>query len=688
MRTLLVLTKQPLIATAIQEALEPGKFQIITKDNAADAEILLARGAIDASILDMDLTDSRAIRAIDELKGFAPNIPIFVLSGAKQWEWEEDAYLHGVAQVVAKPIRGKLVNTLLARMFPEERAMLPAPASPAAPLPVELRGPQPGTEHVRALEALRKFSGILTHSLDSTALLKQFLLLLRQVIGVNRAIIFLRKPAGVLSDSPLAQDDRWLRSACALGIEQSMLQHFALSLGAGIGGYLHRQGRILRVNSPEAQGNREITKEFQLLGAQVAIPILDRETLLGVAVLDERLTGEPYGNEELALMFHMLEEVGLAIRNTWLHDQVHANHSMIADILGQLGSGCVVIGSNLATLHANSAATRVFAHDRPGPMTLEFADLPQQIGSLVFTVIKTGVGMPPFKFHFPHAPHLTYRIGIIPFRTESSVVTNAALLLVEDITEHERAKALEQEASNLRLIKSMAEHLAHEIGNALVPLSTHQQLLKDSINDLEFQQSLQGAMADGVKRISRLANQMVFLARDWQAEFGEEVKLSDLIVEAFHEAHTYHPGKKVAQLSFNKDLGPWKVSGDHKALRHAFSEIILNALQANPDDPNVVVRIEHAAPDAALRVEVRDMGGGFTAEIAQRAPEPFFSTRNVGLGIGLTVSRRIIESHHGRIEIPPSGTGEHGLVRISLPFGDQPALPSTPNKPLLTQQNP
>ncbi len=247
---------------------------------------------------------------------------------------------------------------------------------------------------------------------------------------------------------------------------------------------------------------------------------------------------------------------------------------------------------------------------------------------------------------------------------------NAALLVVEDITEHERAARLEIETSNLRLVTSMAEHLAHEIGNSLVPISTHQQLLQGSINDPDFQESLSAALAGGVKRISRLANQMVFLAREWQGEFGESVMLSDLIVEAFHEAHNYHPGKKVAQLAFNKSISPWRVSGDHKALRHAFSEIILNALQANPDDPNVSVSIETAKPgeSPALKVEVRDTGKGFTLETAQRAQEPFFSTRNVGLGIGLTVSRKIIESHHGSIDIPQSQTGETGVVRVSLPL--------------------
>ncbi len=667
MRTLLVITKQTSLASAVQTVLDPIKFQLITKEIVGEAEFLLSRGAIDATILDVELTDTRAIRIIEELRGYAPGCPVLVYAGEKQWEWEEDAYLLGVEHVLTKPVRGKLLNTLLDRLFPQNE---PAKALvPQAGNHIEASVLRPYVDQVRALEALRRFSGVLTHSLDATNLLKQFLLLLREIIGVNRAIIFLRKPGGLLSESPLAADDRWLRPACAIGHDQSVLQHFALSLGAGIGGHLHRQGRILRATSHEATQSREIAKEFQLLGGEVAIPILDRESLLGVVVFDERLTGEAYANEELALIFHMLEEVGLAIRNTWLHDQLAGNHAMIADILGHLGTGCVVVGGNLATLHANTAACQYFLSAQPNRTRLDFSYLPQELGSKVFMVIKSGEMVAPFRHKLAHLPDQSFRVSILPFRTQEALATNAALLIIEDVTEHERAQRLEIEASNLRLVKSMAEHLAHEIGNSLVPLSTHQQLLKESINDPEFQESLSTVLAAGVKRISRLSNQMVFLAREWQGDFRDSVQISDLIVEAFHEAHTFHPGKKLAQLQFNKDISPWKITGDHKALRHAFSEIILNALQANPDDPNVAVHLsENAHGKGELHVEVRDSGAGFNPETAMRGPEPFFSTRNVGLGLGLTVSRKIIESHHGRIEIPLPQKGEHGIVRIALPL--------------------
>ena len=132
---------------------------------------------------------------------------------------------------------------------------------------------------------------MLTHSLRTEALLNQFLLLLREILGVNRAAIFLRKPAGAFRNAA-ASEDRGLRSACAMGLAHGLFEHFELSLDRGIGGYACRHGRILRRDSEEALRNREMQKEFELLGAQLAIPILDRESFLGVAVFDTRLTEE------------------------------------------------------------------------------------------------------------------------------------------------------------------------------------------------------------------------------------------------------------------------------------------------------------------------------------------------------------------------------------------------------------
>src|SRR5207244_11899163 len=114
---------------------------------------------------------------------------------------------------------------------------------------------------------------------------------------------------------------------------------------------------------------------------------------------------------------------------------------------------------------------------------------------------------------------------------------------------------------------------------------------------------------------------------------------------------------------------------DRAALKHALAEIMLNALQANPTDPKIGVRMRTESGgngNPGLQIEVQDNGAGFTPEAVQKASAPFFTTRNVGLGLGLTVSREIIETHRGKLEIVPPKTGQAGLVRISLPLEPSP----------------
>ena len=503
-------------------------------------------------------------------------------------------------------------------------------------------------------------------------MLKQFLVLLREILSINRAVIFLRQPLASFGGTSGVEENRRLRVACAVGVSTGLLAHFELSLESGIGGQLLRLGRILRRSSEEGRQDPETQKEFELLGGQVAVPILDRETLLGVAVFDGRLTGEPLLNPELELVFHLLEQLGMAVKNIWLHQQLSANHEVMAQILRELSSACVVVSRDLAIVHANKAARRCFGRTERRGGELEFSDLPAQLGTKVYQVLKTGSAISTFRYEPENSPGAVFEVNIVPFQRDAGGSTASALLMVEDLTQSEQLRRLEVEAANLRLIKTMADRLAHEVGNAMVPLSTHQQLLSEKYKDPEFRSSLDAALADGVKRVTRLINQMRFLARDSMIS-QEAFPLAPLIEEAFQEARRYQP-VKTAQLKYEAGSKPIVVTGDRAALKHALSEVLLNALQANPSDPKIGVKLDadtNGNELHALHIEVQDNGAGFTAEAVQKAAAPFFTTRNVGLGLGLTVTRKIIETHHGKLEIVSPKSGQAGFVRISLPIETQ-----------------
>ena len=671
MHTVLVITYQPNFGTAITAALDPARWRVLIHEDAASASPLFTRQAVDVVLLDVDLNDAQIIRSLKEIQERAGTVPTIVFSVDSKRHWEEEAYLLGVAHILEKPVRAKLLNHLLDKLLGNTSEMALVPQRLHMVIP-PTQSPAIGTSPpARQLDNLRRFSSLLIHSLDAKSLLHHALQQLREALGVNRAAVFLRKPDGINTDGAPSSDDHWLRAVQAVGHEPSILQHFALSLSGGLGAHLHRNSRILRSTSHEAHSSREIMREFEILGSSIAIPIMERDTFVGILLLDERITGGTFGDEELLHLFHWLEELGTALRNCWRHEQLSAGHGLIDEIIASLGSGCVVVASNRGIIHTNNAALSLLFPENSRQRTrraFDFGDLPQQLGSQIFQVIQTGQSAAAFKWTPPHLPAVIVGVRIIPFRVGTNQRADAALLVLDDITEHERAVQLEVETNKLRLVRQMSWHLAHEIGNALTPISTMQQLLEFDA-DAEARKELSGVLGKSVRRIQRLTQQMNFLSRDWDGKDGETVKIISILESAYAEAQNFNPGANPGTRAPRFDLdrnNAAMITGDTKALRHAFSEIILNALQANPENPTVTVRIQQGK-DEKLCVEVQDSGPGFPSDLADEIGVPFHSTRSVGLGLGLTVTRKIIENHLGTLDIPATGEKGPGIVRVTLP---------------------
>lgn len=669
MKTILVLASHPGLAESLRLALDPERYRIVHRVNTDEAEPLLEHGLAQVVILDAEVVETQGLWVFDKIRRRLPNAPLIVFAEEGKWALEEEVYVAGVKHVLRKPVRPKMLEMILEQpaAMPSTRPSGQRKSSGGGGTEFFTARPASDTT-LRALQNWRECSGLLSNSLNTEALLKQFLLRLRELTGVNRAAIFLRPPAFTGTGSTI-EGARFLRSVASIGLSSGALDQLELSLETGVGGHVYHQGRILWRDSAEAQGDSEMDREFGLLGAQVIVPILAQQSLVGLAAFDARITGEPLSKEELEVLFHVLEEIGLAVRNVWHHEQIASNQRMLTDVLRQFSSGCVVIGRDLQVLHCNDSARRLLLGTRR-ETDLLFSDLPVVLGSKVYQVLKSGAALAPFRFQPADATKHVFQISIVPLASRPGAAPDSALMVVEDRTQTEQLHHLELETENLRLIKSMADRLAHEIGNALVPVSTHQQLLADQYLDPDFRASLDIALSEGVKRISRLVNQMRFLARD-SLVAENNFPLGPLVEEAFKDAQTHQPVKS-ALLKFDDGNQPAIISGDRAALKHAFLEIFLNALQANPKDAKIAVRLRPAPGFTEqgkrwTQVEVQDNGAGFSPESVSRVPSPFFTTRTVGLGLGLTVSRKIIETHRGKLEIVAPKESDHGVVRVLLP---------------------
>lgn len=658
---LLLIAEHAHTAEALQVLLSPQRYRCIHLPPADPGEDGFPAALADACILDTDLADIGGQRRIAAARAQFPGRPLFVCAENIQREWEEDAYLQGVAFVFRKPLRAPLLAAVLERF-------LPAPAAPAAPETAPATG-APGAAAsapvLATLETIRDFSRLLSHSLNFKSFLQEYVLKLREVISVNRIAVFLRPPQTPFLPAK-AGDSRRLVCACSVGVAANLYQFFELSLEAGIGAALVRHGQILRAGgdtrSPFAPDG-EAQREFEILGCQIAIPILDRERLLGAAVFGGRLTGLRLSDEELQLLFHLMEELALAIKNSRLHDQLAASHDLISGVMSQMSGGCLVVSRDLTLLQANPACRRLLDLPSAANRRLEFSDLPQKIASAVYETLRGAA--PESSFHY-HAGGRVLRVSLAPFRLADAAAPSAALAAIEDHTQIEAAKKSEIERENRRLITLIAEKFAHEIRNALVPINTHRQLLPTEFAREEFRASLRQTLDQETLRILRCADQLTFLARDKNQPI-ENHSLLHLLQQAAAKAAGFVPEKAAVDIAAGTP--DCQIFCEPASLRHALCEVILNALQARPESPAATVkgRLDQVEGRPRLVLGIRDPGPGFTAAAAATAFQPFFTTRNVGIGLGLTVARKIIRDHDGDMTIFPRPHTAPGDIVITLP---------------------
>ncbi len=636
---------------------ESGGNKISFKKDATEATALVHRGLFDAIVILAPGASEHAVDEIRSLRRCRPDGFVAVVVDGAPLAWEETALGAGADVVLREPIAAGHLEGLLRRLSP-------AASTPefCPPPPLGNRGAEAGGIQRGPLEILRDFSHVLGYSLDHKRFAEQFVLKVRDIVGVARIAVFLESPRDTLAGSTPGPR---LSCAAAIGVPADVIECFELSRTAGIGGCLVHSPRILLGGADPSSllgtTDQKIQREFEILGCDVAIPITDRTRTVGVAMLGGHFTGRPFTSDELQLLFLLMEELGSALKNTWLHQQVTASHRLLADVLATLSSGCLVLDRNLAVLHANRAMIAfVKGPDAGLGARLEFSDLPAKIANPLYeTVVR---GAPPQSFFFTGGDRL-YHVSIVPFVASGDTMPQTAMLLLEDFTQIEAAKRLEIEASKAKLIALIAKRFAHEIRNSLVPLATHEQLLESEYQNDDFRRSLKTALTRETHRIQRFTEQMLFLAQPARTP-TDVVNLRDLVEICFRRVNGTHG--PAGRLQVRTSGAPPLVRCHQPALEHALQELLTNALQVQAEEIVVTVTID-ADPREGIRLSVRDSGPGFSPDNAAQATEPFFTTRNTGIGLGLTVARKIVEDHHGQLEVAPRGPSRDFDVEVRLP---------------------
>jgi two-component system, NtrC family, nitrogen regulation sensor histidine kinase NtrY len=236
-------------------------------------------------------------------------------------------------------------------------------------------------------------------------------------------------------------------------------------------------------------------------------------------------------------------------------------------------------------------------------------------------------------------------------------------LMIDQLAEHAEKLAISEREGAWR---DIARQIAHEIKNPLTPMKLSVQHLERAWNDQSPK------LPETFKRVTRTLITQIDTLSDLATEFSsfakmpapryEWIVIKDLLEELVHLQQENFHGK--ISYSCNEYTKLWY---DLSYLNRTLTNLIKNACQSIPEDRFGEVFIKVYAQEAYLCFEVKDNGCGIDEDQKSKIFMPYFSTKVIGMGLGLPIVKSMIESGGGEISFVSSlGLGTTFLVRIPL----------------------
>lgn len=230
----------------------------------------------------------------------------------------------------------------------------------------------------------------------------------------------------------------------------------------------------------------------------------------------------------------------------------------------------------------------------------------------------------------------------------------------------ERVMAVEEQlrrSERLSTLGEMAAVLAHEVRNPLASLRGTAEILRDDFRPGTPKHEFVEIQIKETERLNRVVEEFLRMARQQPGELRRCLVVEELETIVTLTANEARRRRVTLQLEA-ADRG-LVVSADGEKLRQAFLNIVLNALQATPEEGSVTIAVQPQQESCEIRIS--DTGPGISDEIRQRIFEPFFTTKPDGTGLGLAVTRKIIEAHGGSLTVESeAGTGTSMVIQLPL----------------------
>jgi signal transduction histidine kinase len=265
-------------------------------------------------------------------------------------------------------------------------------------------------------------------------------------------------------------------------------------------------------------------------------------------------------------------------------------------------------------------------------------------------------------------------VSVTPLVRDKKI--SGTLIHVEETTDKRRREARLRRAESLASLTTLAAGVAHEIKNPLGSISIHVQLMRKSLKGKADEPLIRylDIVKEEIERLNRIVVDFLFAVRPMDiAPINDDPNTLIRELVEFMRVEVENAGIEL-QVEYGKDIP--LVPFDKRYMKQALLNLVKNAVAAMPKGGTLSLSI-HAINDE-LKLAVQDTGTGIPEDKLGKIFEPYYTTRENGTGLGLTLTYKIIKEHGGDVTVlSRQGHGSTFTITIPIPQKDHKMITGT-----------
>ncbi len=485
----------------------------------------------------------------------------------------------------------------------------------------------------------------------------------------------------VAATSVVLRDDEteevWF--AAAVGQGAAAVLGKRMRLGQGIAGWVAQEGTPLIV--PDVHQDLRFYPEMDAqisfkTRAILCVPLQSKGRLIGAVEAINKLDGQ-FTEQDLNRLIALSAPAATAIENAQLYQnlarqmaQVDTLRAFNQNVIENMTTGLIAVDiAGIVTVFnkAASALLGLRTEEVIGQTaTVAFARTPKLVTPLT-AALKTRQRLDERNVVIQHwdGSSITIAVTTTPMYTAEGEFSGV-LGLIEDLTALKTLEAESRRLDRLAVLGEMSAIVAHELRNPIAGISVGVNYLTKKIaQDTTDYQAGQMILKE-VDRVQRIIEDILLVARPLDLQ-KESHSLKEIINAVEQEYRAPLREKQILLKTTLAEQLP-EIVVDRGRVEQVFSNLIENAVHAMPEGGVINISAYNLPTEGVVAIRLNDTGYGILASNQQTIFEPFTTTKNRGTGLGLALSRRILEAHNGSIHIAASDqTGT--TFEIRLPVG-------------------